>query len=72
MTRPRGGNNTPGSALARSYILGELKANANGLDSSKSGDAAYIRTFPSGTNLLAVIPGTDLADQYVWSVPFDR
>ncbi len=58
-------NNTPGSAVARSYILGELKANANGLDSSKSGDAAYLQTFPSGTNLLAVIPGTDLADQYV-------
>ena len=58
-------NNTPGSALARSYLLGELKANANGLDSSQTGDAAYIQTFPSGTNLLAVIPGTDLADQYV-------
>ena len=58
-------NNTPGSALARSYILGELKANANGLDSSQTGDAAYLQTFPSGTNLLAVIPGTDLADQYV-------
>ena len=58
-------NNTPGSALARSYILGELKANADGLDSSQTGDAAYIQTFPSGTNLLAVIPGTDLADEYV-------
>ncbi len=58
-------NDTPGSALARSYILGELKGIGNGLDSSKTGDDAYLQTFTAGTNLLAVIPGTDLADQYV-------
>ncbi len=32
---------------ARSYLLGELKANAHGLDPSTTGDAAYIQSFPT-------------------------
>jgi Zn-dependent M28 family amino/carboxypeptidase len=58
-------NNTPGSALARQYIIDQLKPIARGADTTQTGDAAYLQTIPSGTNILAVIPGTDLADQYV-------
>jgi hypothetical protein len=58
-------NGTPGSALARDYIIGKLRPIADGLNTSASGDAAYLQTFSGGTNVLAVIPGTDLADEYV-------
>jgi hypothetical protein len=58
-------NNTPGSALARQYIIDQLKPIARGADTTQTGDAAYLQAIPSGTNILAVIPGTDLANQYV-------
>lgn len=58
-------NATPGSALARAYLLQELKPIARGADQSRSGDDAYLQAIPNGTNVVAVIPGTDLADQYV-------
>jgi hypothetical protein len=58
-------NNTPGSALARQYIIDQLKPIARGADTTKTGDDAYTQAIPLGTNILAVIPGTDLADQYV-------
>jgi Peptidase family M28 len=58
-------NGTPGSALARGYLIQQLKPIARGLDSSATGDAAYTQSLPGGTNVLAVIPGTDLADRYV-------
>ncbi len=58
-------NNTPGSALARQYILDQLKPIARGADTTKTGDDAYLQPISNGTNILAVIPGTDLADQYV-------
>jgi Zn-dependent M28 family amino/carboxypeptidase len=38
---------------------------ARGLNTSASGDAAYLQAITGGTNVVAVIPGTDLADQYV-------
>jgi Zn-dependent M28 family amino/carboxypeptidase len=58
-------NGTPGSALARAYLIGQLKPMARGLNTSASGDAAYLQAITGGTNVVAVIPGTDLADQYV-------
>jgi hypothetical protein len=58
-------NGTPGSTFARAYLIEQLKPIATGLNSSASGDAAYTQSFPGGTNVVAVIPGTDLADQYV-------
>jgi len=58
-------NGTPGSALARAYLVEQLKPIARGLNTSASGDAAYLQTIAGGTNVVAVIPGTDLADQYV-------
>ena len=58
-------NGTPGSALARAYLIDQLKPIARGLNSSATGDAAYLQAISGGTNVVAVIPGTDLADQYV-------
>lgn len=58
-------NNTPGSALARQYLIDQLKPIAQGANGSLPGDAAYTQTFTDGTNVVAVIPGTDLANEYV-------
>jgi hypothetical protein len=58
-------NGTAGSTLARDFLIGELKPISNGLNTALSGDAAYTQPFTSGTNVVAVIPGTDLASQYV-------
>ncbi len=58
-------NLTPGSAAAQTYLLGELKKFGQPLVAGASGDAGFEQTFALGTNLFAVIPGSDLADQYV-------
>jgi Zn-dependent M28 family amino/carboxypeptidase len=61
-------NNTPGSIAVQAVLINELAAVADGLNSAETGDAAYRQPFSTnaiGTNLLAVIPGTDKADEYV-------
>src|SRR5829696_6396176 len=58
-------NGTPGSTLARQFLIDELKPISNGLNTAATGDAAYTQTMPNGTNVVAVIPGTDLANEYV-------
>jgi hypothetical protein len=57
-------NGTRGSALARRFLIDQLKPISKGLNSSAAGDKAYTQTFPGGANLVSVIPGTDLADEY--------
>ena len=58
-------NGTPGSARAIQFLIGELKPISTGLNTAGTGDAAYAQSLPGGTNVVSVIPGTDLADQYV-------
>lgn len=58
-------NATPGSAFAQSYIIAQLKQVAVGLDSSRTGDDAFKQPFDLGTNIVAKIPGGDLAGEYV-------
>jgi len=58
-------NGTPGSAIAREYLIDQLKPIARGANAALTGDAAYTQAMPGGTNVVAVIPGTDLAGQYV-------
>ena len=58
-------NGTAGSAQARAFLIEQLKPIAQGLNTAATGDAAYTQALPGGTNVVAVIPGTDLADQYV-------
>jgi hypothetical protein len=56
---------TAGSLLAQDHILTYLEAWTSGLDPTATGRDAYRQRFPEGTNLLGVIPGTDLAGEYV-------
>lgn len=62
-------NGTPESARAQRYILRRLRRLGAGLDGARSGDDAYRQTFVQsgqpGTNLLAVVRGRELPDQYV-------
>ncbi len=58
-------NDTPGSVAAQDHILRYLEAWTEGIDPSATGRDAYRQRFDGGTNLLGVIPGTDLADEYV-------
>jgi hypothetical protein len=58
-------NNTQGSRGAQRYLIQRLETVAVGLNSGQSGDAAFTQPFDGGTNLLAKIPGTDKAGEYV-------
>jgi hypothetical protein len=58
-------NNTPGSFLAQAYLIGQLKQFSVGLNASRSGDASFKQPIPLGTNILAVIPGRELPNEYV-------
>ena len=58
-------NGTPGSTLAREFLIDELKPISAGLNTAATGDAAYTQTLPGGTNVVSVIRGTDLANKYV-------
>jgi hypothetical protein len=58
-------NATVDSVNVQNYLIYRLKSLGVGLDSSKTGDDAFKQPFDSGTNVLAKIPGTDLANEYV-------
>lgn len=62
-------NDSPGSLLAQQYILAWLKRYTVGINGAASGDDAYKQPFVQdnkrGTNLLGVIPGRELPDEYV-------
>jgi hypothetical protein len=64
-------NNTAGSVTAQNYLIGQLQEiGAVGLDSGQTGDAAfkqpYVQSGQTGTNILAVIPGSDLPNEYIF------
>jgi hypothetical protein len=52
-------NNTPGSTAARQYLLDQLQAITDPVGGS------YTHAISQGTNVLGVIPGTELPDEYV-------
>jgi hypothetical protein len=58
-------NGTAGSAFAQSYLIAQLKQVAVGLDPSRPGDLSFTQPFDGGTNVLAKIPGGQLANEYV-------
>jgi Zn-dependent M28 family amino/carboxypeptidase len=58
-------NGTAGAALARNHVLTYLNSWTSGANSEALGLDAFKQEFTGGTNLLGVIPGTDLADEYV-------
>ncbi len=62
-------NDTPGSLAAQRYLIARLARIGPGLDSTRAGEDAYrqpfVRSGVRGTNLLALVPGSDLAEEYV-------
>ena len=58
-------NNTAGSQRAQNYLLDYMTRWTDGANSQATGVDAYKQPFDLGTNLVGVIPGTDLADEYV-------
>jgi Peptidase family M28 len=58
-------NDTEGSARARRYLIDRLDDFAVGVDASATGDAAFTQAFAGGTNVVALIPGDELSDEYV-------
>tara|TARA_R110000823_G_scaffold47903_9_gene121831 strand:- start:17847 stop:18998 length:1152 start_codon:yes stop_codon:yes gene_type:complete len=59
-------NASAGSLLAQNYLISLMSGEgALGLNTAASGDDAYRQDFAGGTNILALIPGSDLADEYV-------
>jgi hypothetical protein len=60
-------NGTSGSVAAQNYLISVLKSyGAVGLDPSLPGDFAYRQAFPGfGTNVLGLIKGKDLPNEYV-------
>lgn len=58
-------NQTDGSVLAQDFLIDQLSQFAQPLEDGAAGPDAYRYPFDEGTNLLAVIPGGDRADEYV-------
>ena len=62
-------NTTPGSLAAQTYLIRKLRRLGQGANGGGRSDAAYKQPFThlgqTGTNLVAVMPGGDLAGEYV-------
>jgi Peptidase family M28 len=58
-------NLTEGSRLAQEYLISQLQEFSQPFPAGAPGADGFSFDFDGGTNLLAVIPGSDLADQYV-------
>ena len=58
-------NLSPDSEAAQTFLIAQLRSFAKPLVKDATGDEAFKQHFTLGANLLAVIPGSDLADQYV-------
>ncbi len=58
-------NQTPGSAAAQEYLIGELAEFAEPVFPDEEGDDGYLQTYDEGANILAVIPGDELPDAHV-------
>ena len=58
-------NLTEGTALARTLLIKELEGFAEPIAPEVSGPARYEQEFDRGTNVLGIVPGTGLADEYI-------
>lgn len=59
-------NATADSVAAQDFIIGRMQEfGAVGLDGSKTGADAFRQPFTDGTNVIGVLRGTDLPDEYV-------
>ncbi|HYD50533.1 MAG TPA: M20/M25/M40 family metallo-hydrolase, partial [Terriglobales bacterium] len=58
-------NGTPGSLAAQQYLIEQIRGLAVGLNPAASGDDAFKQAFPTGTNIIGVIPGTESPEEFV-------
>jgi hypothetical protein len=58
-------NGTPGSLLAQNYLIKQLKTFSVGLDASRSGDDAFKQPFALGVNVVGLIRGKRLPNEYI-------
>ena len=59
-------NGTAGSIASQNYLIAQLRyMGAVGLDASAAGDNAFKQQFPAGTNILGLIRGEELPNEYV-------
>ena len=58
-------NGTPGSSAAQDYLVGYLSQWGVGANGGGTAPASFRQSFAGGTNIIGVIPGSDLADEYV-------
>jgi hypothetical protein len=53
-------NDTPESVLAQEFIVGELS-----LFAEPAVDGSFLQSYDIGTNIIGIVPGGELADEYV-------
>ncbi|HEX2578582.1 MAG TPA: M20/M25/M40 family metallo-hydrolase, partial [Aquihabitans sp.] len=58
-------NGTAGSVQAQDHLIDRLQGWGPGPNRAATGRGAYVQTFGTGANVLGVVPGTDLAHEYV-------
>src|SRR5512134_1776204 len=61
-------NNVPEASRVQRYLIRKLRRLGDGIHGGRSFDAyrqPFVRSGQTGTNLVAVIPGSDLADEVV-------
>jgi len=58
-------NRTPGSLSAQELLVSQLAQFAEPAFPESDGNSGFLQPFDVGTNILAIIPGGDLADEYV-------
>ena len=58
-------NLSPGSELAQTLLVDELSLFANPVFEGSEGIEGYLQHYDLGTNILAIVPGGELADEYV-------
>lgn len=58
-------NTTAGSEAAQAYLIDQIRGFAVGVDSNASGDESFKQHFTQGTNILGMIRGSELPDEYV-------
>jgi hypothetical protein len=58
-------NLSPGSLSAQKFLVEELAKFAQPIFPDAEGDEGFFQHYDDGTNILAVVPGGELADEYV-------
>jgi len=58
-------NQSEGSAMSRQFLFEQLSQFAEPIDPNAEGVEGYLQPYSNGTNVVAIVPGGELADEYV-------